>query len=103
MIRIFIGNLPYSAAYNDLNEAFSAFGPVENLHIVTDRETGRSKGFAFLEMEDEDGKAAIAALNGADYDGRALEVNKAPMRRGGTRTVTYRRSEEAEDPQYTRN
>jgi RNA recognition motif-containing protein len=103
MIRIFIGNLPFSAAYNDLNEAFSAFGPVENLHIVTDRDTGRSKGFAFLEMDEEDGNAAIAALNGAEYDGRALEVNKAPLKRGRTRTVTYRRNDEIDDPYYNRN
>jgi RNA recognition motif-containing protein len=91
MIRIFVGNLPYSASYNDLLDAFSAYGAVENLHIVTDRDTGRSKGFAFLEMPGPEGNAAIAALNGADYDGRNLEVAEAPLRRGHTRTSTYHR------------
>ena len=103
MIRIYIGNLPFTAAYNDLNDAFSAYGPVENLHIVTDRDTGRSKGFAFLEMPESEARAAIAALNGADYDGRRLEVNEAPSRKGKTRTSTYRRADEIPDRTYHRN
>lgn len=91
MIWIYVGNLPFTAAYNDLFEAFSEFGPVENLHIVTDTLTGRSKGFAFLEMPEEEGQAAINALSGAEYDGKFLEVNRAPMRRNRGRTVTYHR------------
>lgn len=91
MIRIYVGNLPFTAAYNDLFDAFSEFGTVENLHIVTDSLTGRSKGFAFLEMSEEEGQAAIDALNGAEYEGKFLEVNRAPMRRNRGRTVTYHR------------
>lgn len=98
MMRIFVGNLPFTAAYNDLYEAFAAYGNVENLHIVTDRLTGRSKGFAFLEMDESAGRAAVQALNGAEYDGRNLEVNRAPMPKGRSRTMTYRRPE---DPDYT--
>jgi RNA recognition motif-containing protein len=78
MIRIYVGNLPVSAAYNDLMDAFSAYGTVHQLEIITDRSTGRSKGFAFVEMSATEGRAAIAALNGADYDGRHLEVHEAP-------------------------
>ena len=91
MIRIFVGNLPFSAAYNDLMDAFSAYGPVRSLEIMTDRNTGRSKGFAFVEMDSSEGRAAIAALNGADYDGRALEVSEAPGRRGRARSPSYDR------------
>ncbi len=97
MMRIYVGNLPYTAAFDDLHDAFSEFGPVDNLHIVTDRQTGRSKGFAFLEMDEEDAAAAIEALNGAEYEGKKLEVNRAPVRRERSRTVTYHRDSFAQD------
>lgn len=98
MIRIYVGNLPFTAAYNDLFDAFSEFGPVANLHIVTDSLTGRSKGFAFLEMPEPEGQEAINALNGAEYEGKFLEVNRAPMRRNRGRTVTYHRPDFPADP-----
>lgn len=91
MVRIYVGNLPFSAAYNDLMDAFSTYGTVHNLEIITDRNTGRSRGFAFLEMPDTEARDAIRALDGADYDGRALEVYEAPTRRGRARSSSFER------------
>ena len=73
---IYVGNLPYTATEEDLNGLFAAYGPVERVKIITDRETGRSKGFAFVTLGDQSQlNAAIEALNGYDYQGRALRVN----------------------------
>ena len=73
---IYVGNLPYTATEEDLNALFAAYGPVERVKIITDRETGRSKGFAFVTLGDQSQlNAAIEALNGSDYQGRALRVN----------------------------
>ena len=73
---IYVGNLPYTATDEDLNGLFAAYGPVERVKIITDRETGRSKGFAFVTLGDQSQlNAAIEALNGYDYQGRALRVN----------------------------
>jgi RNA recognition motif-containing protein len=73
---IYVGNLPYTATEDDLNGLFAAYGPVERVKIITDRETGRSKGFAFVTLGDQSQlNAAIEALNGYDYQGRALRVN----------------------------
>ena len=73
---IYVGNLPYTATEEDLNGLFAAYGPVERVKIITDRETGRSKGFAFVTLGDQSLlNAAIEALNGYDYQGRALRVN----------------------------
>ena len=79
--RLYVGNLPYSVDEPDLSEKFSAYGTVESTKLITDRNTGRSKGFAFVEMETEsEAQAAIEALNGPDYDGRPMTVNEAkPM------------------------
>ena len=80
-MRIFVGNLPYSATDGDLEAAFSAHGEVESATVVTDRETGRSRGFGFVEMPNAtDGETAIRAMNGADLKGRALTVNEARPR-----------------------
>lgn len=85
--KLYVGNLPYSATEQVLVDSFSQFGTVESAKIITDRETGRSKGFAFVEMStDQEAADAIAKLNGADYEGRTLTVNEArPMepRTGG--------------------
>ena len=84
--RIYVGNLPWSTTSSELQELFSAHGAVTSADVITDRETGRSRGFAFVEMEsDEGGNAAIEALNGQDVGGRALVVNEARERepRGG--------------------
>lgn len=85
--KIYVGNLPFSATSESLNEMFSQFGTVDSAKIVMDRETGRSKGFGFVEMSSGDeAAAAISKLNGTDMGGRSLVVNEArPMepRSGG--------------------
>jgi RNA recognition motif-containing protein len=85
--KLYVGNLPYSANDQTLTEAFSQCGTVSSAKVITDRDTGRSKGFGFVEMStDEEAKDAISKLNGQDNDGRAMKVNEAkPMepRRGG--------------------
>jgi RNA recognition motif-containing protein len=79
--RIYVGNLPYSATSEELGSSFAQYGNVLSSRIVIDRETGRSKGFAFVEMDaDEEADAAIQALNGADYAGRTIVVNEARPR-----------------------
>ena len=80
--RLYVGNLPYSVGEPDLAEKFSAHGIVESTKLITDRNTGRSKGFAFVEMSTEsEARAAIEALNGTDYEGRPMTVNEAkPMK-----------------------
>ena len=73
---IYVGNLPYTATEGDVNALFAAFGPVERVKIITDRETGQSKGFAFVTLGDQTQlNAAIEALNDKDYNGRPLRVN----------------------------
>jgi hypothetical protein len=73
---IYVGNLPYTATEEDVTGLFAAYGPVERVKIITDRETGRSKGFAFVTLGDQSQlNASIEALNGYDYQGRALRVN----------------------------
>ena len=80
-MRIYVGNLSYSITDQELEEAFSPFGQVESAQVVTDRYSGRSKGFGFVEMgEQEEAEAAIAALNGKELSGRALTVNEARPR-----------------------
>lgn len=73
---IYVGNLPYTATEGDVSDLFAAYGPVERVKIITDRETGQSKGFAFVTLGDQSQlNAAIEALNEFDYNGRALRVN----------------------------
>ena len=83
--RLYVGNLPYSITEDSLSEKFSAHGTVESTKIITDRNTGRSKGFGFVEMStDSEAQAAIEALNGTDYEGRPVTVNEAkPMQPRG--------------------
>jgi RNA recognition motif-containing protein len=85
--KIYVGNLPFTATNESLSEMFASFGNVDSTKIVTDRDTGRSKGFGFVEMSDSsEADAAIEKLNGADFGGRSLTVNEArPMepRTGG--------------------
>lgn len=87
--KLYVGNLPYSATEQALTDKFSAHGTVDSAKLITDRDTGQSKGFAFVEMSrDSEANAAIAALNGADYDGRPMKVNEAKpqnKRPGGNR------------------
>lgn len=79
--KLYVGNLPYSATEQVLTDTFAQCGTVESVKIITDRDTGRSKGFGFVEMaSDAEAEAVINKFNGADYDGRALTVNEArPM------------------------
>ena len=85
MTNIFVGNLSYQTTQDDLQAAFSAFGGVERVSVVTDRDTGQPRGFAFVEMTDANAaQTAIAQLNGAELNGRALNVNEArPKTTGG--------------------
>jgi len=84
--RLYVGNLSYNTSSSDLEQLFAAFGTVENAEVISDRETGRSKGFAFVEMStDDEAQAAIRGLNNQTHDGRPLAVNEARPReeRGG--------------------
>jgi RNA recognition motif-containing protein len=85
--NIYVGNLPYSTTESDLQALFGQYGQVSRASVVMDRETGRSRGFGFVEMaNDNEAQAAIAALNGKDNGGRALVVNVAkPREAGGSR------------------
>ena len=80
-MNIYVGNLSYDTQDQDLQEAFSAFGNVESARVITDRETGRSRGFGFVEMSDSsEGQAAISGLDGKDLQGRNLKINEARPR-----------------------
>ena len=87
--KLYVGNLPFSATDQILSDTFAQCGTVESAKIIMDRESGRSKGFGFVEMSTEaEATDAISKFNGADYDGRAMTVNEAkPMvpREGGSR------------------
>lgn len=80
MMNIFVSNINYSTREESLQDLFSEFGEVSSAKIITDRETGRSRGFGFVEMSDEDGKNAIEALNGKELDGKELNVSEAKPR-----------------------
>jgi len=76
--KLYVGNLPYSATDQGLVDKFGAFGTVDSAKVITDRDTGRSKGFGFVEMgSDAEANAAIEGLNGKDFDGRPMQVNEA--------------------------
>jgi RNA recognition motif-containing protein len=79
MKKLYIGNISWQAKEEDLQELFSQYGQVESVRIITDRETGRSRGFGFVEMENAE--RAMAELNGADLHGRSLRVSEARERR----------------------
>ena len=77
-MNIYVGNLSYSTQDDDLNEAFAQYGEVQEARVIQDRESGRSRGFGFVEMtNDEEARKAIEALNGADLQGRKITVNEA--------------------------
>jgi RNA recognition motif-containing protein len=80
-MNIYVGNLPYTATEESLKTAFTAFGQVASVKIIMDRDTGRSKGFGFVDMpSDDEAKAAMAGLNGKEMEGRALKVNESRPR-----------------------
>jgi RNA recognition motif-containing protein len=85
-MKLYVGNISFNTTNQDLNDLFGAIGTVESANIIEDRETGRSRGFGFVEMATQaDGENAIAQLNGKEIDGRALKVNEAKpqQNRGG--------------------
>jgi len=83
--KIYVGNLSFAATEGQVDELFAQYGTVESIAMITDRDTGRFRGFCFVEMEDAAANAAIAALDGFELDGRNLRVNEARPReeRGG--------------------
>ncbi len=89
--KLYVGNLPFETTENDLKELFGQTGSVETVRIITDRDTGRSKGFGFVEMQ-EGGDKAIAEMNGKEFNGRALTVNEArPMSPKDSRGGNFKR------------
>lgn len=81
MKKLYVGNLPWSVTDSELEAFFAGAGQVLSARVITDRDTGRSRGFGFVEMDDAGGVKAIAELNGKDMGGRALRVNEANERR----------------------
>ena len=82
--KLYVGNLAYGLSDSDLQQLFEAHGTVQSAQVIMDRDTGRSKGFGFVEMgSDQEAQAAIAALNGKEINGRALTVNEARPKEGG--------------------
>ena len=80
MTKLYVGNLPFTATDESVRALFSKHGTVETVTMITDRETGRPRGFGFVEMANADAARAMQALNGADFDGRPLKVNEAQDR-----------------------
>ncbi|PYV56992.1 MAG: RNA-binding protein [Acidobacteria bacterium] len=95
MKNIFVGNLSFNTSEDELRQIFEAYGQVERVSILTDRETGRSRGFGFVEMTNpEEGEKAITGLNGSQFGGRTINVNEArpkAERPGGGRSERGRR------------
>jgi hypothetical protein len=90
--KLYVGNLPFTATDEAVNALFSKHGTVEKVSLITDRDTGRPRGFAFVEMSNADASRAMQALNGTDFDGRALKVSEAQERErsgGGGRPRRY--------------
>jgi len=82
--KLYVGNLPYSATEQSLREAFSASGTVDSVSLITDRDSGQSKGFGFIEMAtDQEAQAATQAMNGQTLDGRQIKVNEAKPKGSG--------------------
>lgn len=80
MTKLFVGNLPFTATEDSVRALFTPHGTVESLALINDRDTGRPRGFGFIEMANADASRAISALNGVDFEGRALKVNEAQAR-----------------------
>jgi RNA recognition motif-containing protein len=83
MTKIYVGNLPFSATENDVRALFEQHGTVQSVALINDRETGRPRGFGFVEMPSSDAQRAIQSLNGKDMGGRPLRINEAQERQGG--------------------
>ncbi|MDH5636889.1 MAG: RNA-binding protein [Nitrospinota bacterium] len=76
-MKIFVGNLPFTVSEDKLRSMFEQFGEIESCKLITDRETGRSRGFGFIEMSNADADAAIKSLNGTNMDDRVIKVNQS--------------------------
>jgi RNA recognition motif-containing protein len=83
MTKLYVGNLPFTATEDAVRALFSAHGNVDKVSLINDRDTGRPRGFGFVEMSNADASRAMQALNGKDFDGRALKINEAQDRAGG--------------------
>lgn len=84
--KLYVGNLPFSTHEEEVRNLFSAYGDVQSVSLITDRETGRLRGFGFVEMDPDGANAAIEALDGKEFQGRSLRINEAqekPRRPGG--------------------
>jgi len=77
MTKLYVGNLPFTVTEDAVRTLFSAHGTVEKISLINDRDTGRPRGFGFIEMSNADASRAMQALNGKDFDGRALKINEA--------------------------
>jgi RNA recognition motif-containing protein len=82
-MNIYVGNLPFSATDEDLKKIFAEYGEVQKAKVITDRESGRSRGFGFVEMSDNAARKAISTLNETEYEGKQLSVNEARERTNG--------------------
>lgn len=91
MKKIYVGNFPYEITEDQLREMFEQHGTLHSLDLIKDRETGRSRGFAFIEMDEQEAQAAIAALDGVELGGRTLRVNEARPRESSGRRGSRRR------------
>ena len=77
MTKLYVGNLPFTATEDGVRTLFAAHGTVEKVSLISDRDTGRPRGFGFVEMSNADASRAMQALNGKDFDGRSLKINEA--------------------------
>ena len=87
MTKLYVGNLPFTATEESIRNLFAPHGTVEKISLISDRDTGRPRGFGFVEMSNSDASRAMQALNGKEFDGRALKINEAQdrPRSGGPR------------------
>ncbi|MEJ0035728.1 MAG: RNA-binding protein [Gammaproteobacteria bacterium] len=83
MTKLYVGNLPFDATEDAVRALFASHGTVEKVSLITDRDTGRPRGFGFVEMSNADASRAMQALNGTDFSGRSLKINEAQDRAGG--------------------
>jgi RNA recognition motif-containing protein len=81
--KLYVGNLPFTATEDGVRTLFAAHGTVEKVSLINDRDTGRPRGFGFVEMSNADASRAMQALNGKDFDGRSLKINEAQDKAGG--------------------